>query len=1794
MTTAQDVITGYDNLELMYTSDHTQIYKAVDADANPIILKVLRNQHPSIEELLRFRNQYTLGQQLDHPGLIPMGALVPYGNSQALAMDDVGGQSLAQHIKQQPSKVLPLTTVLSIAIQIAEILHYLGQRRVIHKDIKPANVLINPDSNQIWLIDFSIASLLPKETQEIKNPTGLEGTLAYLAPEQTGRMNRGIDYRADFYSLGVMLFELLAGELPFTQSDPMSLVHSHLAKQPPSICEIAEDLPASVGAIVHKLMAKNAEDRYQSALGLKHDLETCLHQLKEKASVEPFEIGQKDSCDRFTIPEKLYGRESEVAALLAAFDRVAAGQTEMMLVAGFSGIGKTAVVREVHKPITRQQGYFIKGKFDQFNRNVPLSAFVQALRDLITQLLSENDQQLAQWRSHILEAVGENGQVLIEVIPELSQVIGSQPPVSELSGIAAQNRFNALFQKFIAVFTTDQHPLVMFLDDLQWADIASLQLIKLLMQDQGHLLLLGAYRDNEVSPTHPFMLALDELHEAGTSINTITLEPLLETQVNQIVADTLGCQLAVSQPLSELIYQKTQGNPFFTNQFLNGLYKAGHIAFDYRTNTWQCDIVQVRSLALTNDVVAFMADRLQQLPSHTQEILKLAACIGAQFDLDTLAIVSEQPQTKVATALWKALQEGFVIPTAETYKLFQSGSDDEQTQFDITVPYKFLHDRVQQAAYSLIPADQQRATHLKIGRLLLARVSPSDREEKLFDIISHLNTGKSLISQPLERTELSQLNLAAGKKAKASTAYSAAVDYFTTGIELLPEDCWQSHYALTLNQHESMAEALYLDGDFEQLETIANTLLSATRSLLDQIATYEIKIQAHISQNQMTEAVQLALNVLRQLDIRIPTAPNKARTLLDLAKNKIILAGKSMQDLENLPAMSDPKKLAATRILSSSLSAAFIGAPNLFPLLVFQQVNLSVQYGNTPLSAFAYAWYGAILCGALTDIDAGYEFGQLALKMLEKFPNPSIYCKTTFVVASFVAAWKYPLKQTIPRLHEAYASGIETGDLEYAGWTATLWGIHSYWMGKTLIDMDRGLQNYAAAAVQHKQTNAVVYLNIHRQAVLNLMGQSDQPQLLEGACYSETENVTAQKAAGDRTGLFFSYLYQLHMRYLFNDFAGALATVDKLKPYEEAGMGLINNVHIYLFDSLTRLALYDQSPKAEQAALLRQVASNQKKLKRWAHFAPMNVRHKFHLVEAERQRCLSNYQAAADLYNEAIAGAMENVYIQEAALANELAAKFYIAWDKPKAAAGYLQAAHGAYVLWGAKAKTDQLESAYPDLLGSILRQSASPNLRSFDTVSNTQSINLSRQALSTQTLNEALDLTAILEASQSLSSTMYLDELLGQLAQIVLQNSGGDLCTLVLPDADNNWRVEAIATPEAVKLCSEPLENNQQLPAKLIHYVKNTRALVLIDNLKTDLPVLDSYTAQKQPKSLLCLPLLNQGQLIGLLHLENQLASYVFTRQRIHLLEFLCTQAAISLKNAQLYQRSQAYAQQLETSQIQLVKNEKMSALGNLVAGVAHEINNPVSFLKGNISPAKDYISDLFGLIDLLLEEIPTLSEDIEEEIEEIDLDFIRKDLPDLIGSMLLGVNRIENISNSLRTFSRADKDEKTKFYLHEGIDSTLLILRHRLKDNEQRPAIEIIKNYGDLPMVQCFPGQLNQVFMNILANGIDAIDETLQNKSFAKAKECSHHITITTGLSTDSTQVYISIQDSGAGIPEAVRQRIFDHLYTTKAVGKGTGLGLAIAQQIITENHSGSISVSSESGAGTTFTITLPVAEA
>ncbi|MDP8935555.1 MAG: serine/threonine-protein kinase PknK, partial [Cyanobacteriota bacterium] len=1052
---------------------------------------------------------YTIAKNIENSGIVKHLSLEVYRNGFALVMEDFGGISLAEYITNDAWKIQgkftsDLQKFLQITIQICSCLEAIYHSHIIHKDIKPQNIIINPKTQEIKLIDFSISSLLPRENQEIKTPNILEGTLAYMSPEQTGRMNRGIDYRTDFYSLGVTFYELLTGQLPFQSQEPMELVHSHIARQPIHPSALNPAIPQVLNDIVVKLMAKTAEARYQTAFGIKHDLEKCLKEYSNHGTIQRFELGSRDISERFVIPEKLYGRETEVLALLAAFHRVACPQensaaadlevsptssrephklprtatTEIILVAGFSGIGKTAVVNEVHKPIVQQRGYFIKGKFDQFRRDIPFSAWVQALQSFLRQLLTESVTQVQQWQAQILSALGDNAQVIIDVIPELELLIGKQPAVPELEPTPAQNRFNLLFQKFIRVFATKNHPLVIFLDDLQWADSASLKLMQLLLgEPEGqHLLLIGAYRDNEVSKVHPLMLTLSEIRNLGAGscsiqnsaidrptpiINQITLAPLSKIDLNCLVADALSSPIDRAVSLTELIFQKTKGNPFFSNQFLKKLHEDKLIYFDFtplpggKRGGWQCDITKIRELAVSDDVVDFMANQLQKLPINTQNIFKLAACIGSQFDLETLAVVCEKSQTDTAAHLWKALQEGLILPESEVYKFF--ADDGESPQLAVAncqLPtYKFLHDRVQQAAYSLIPGHAKQSTHLKIGRLLLSNTPENEKEYRIFDIVNHLNIGVELIVDRTERNQLASLNLIAGRKAKTSTAYAAAVDYLTIGINLLADDSWTNLYDLTIDLYVEAVEAEYLNTNFDLSHQLAEIVLSRSQNLLDKFRVYEAQIQSYIAQNQMKSAVDTGLQVLGMLGVSLETE---------------LPATVEISALANLPEINDAYKIAALRILCAIASAAYLASPELYPAVVFTMAHICSKYGNSAPASYAYACC-SLICEVTGEIELGYQYGQLSLQVLDRFSAKEFHSKVVMVYNACARHWKEPSRSTIPALLSAVQSGLETGDIEYACYSAMYLCIYSFFSGKDLTSVDKKYEQYLELMLSSKQ-----------------------------------------------------------------------------------------------------------------------------------------------------------------------------------------------------------------------------------------------------------------------------------------------------------------------------------------------------------------------------------------------------------------------------------------------------------------------------------------------------------------------------------------------------------------------------------------------------------------------------------------------------------------------------------------------------------------------------------------------------
>lgn len=1493
------LISGYQICTQIYGSANSLVYRGTrNHDNKAVILKVLRQDYPTPEKITRYKQEYKITQNLNLDGVITAYSLEKYQRTLAIVFDDFGGSSL--NLLMSSNKIR-LSDFLTISIKITESLSQIHTANIIHKDINPSNIVLNPGNGQLKIIDFGISTVLTRETPTIKNPNVLEGTLAYISPEQTGRMNRNLDYRTDFYSLGITLYELLTQQLPFNATDAMELVHFHIAKRPVPPDEVNPQIPKAVSNIVMKLLAKTVEERYQSAWGIKADLLECLTQLQTNGKILEFPLSRQDIPDKFQVPQRLYGRKQQIETLMSVFKRVSQGTTEMMLVTGYSGIGKSALVQVLYKPIASQRGYFISGKFDQFQGNIPYSAVVNAFSDLTRQLLTETEAQLKLWREKLLAALGANSQVIIDVIPQVELIVGKQLEVPKLPPPEAQNRFRLVFQNLIRVFSKPEHPLVLFLDDLQWADAASLQLMELLITDSNsqYLFLIGAYRDNEVNDAHPLLWSLDQIRKAGTIVNYISLSPLHLPDVNQLILETLKDSPERVKPLSELILAKTNGNPFFINEFLKSLYNEKLLEFDFNQGRWRWNLKQIQARSITDNVIELMTGKIQKLSELTQQVLQRSACIGNQFDLQTLAVVSEKSLKKTHNELREAIAEGLVLPLGDTYKSIEL--DEPQPADGLKVEYKFAHDRIQQAAYSLISAEERQAVHRQMGQLLLQNTELEKQAGKIFDIVNQLNLGIKLINNQFQRDELAQLNLIAGKKAKATAAYKPALNYFMAGVGLLSKNSWQEQYELTLALYVEAAEAACLCTYFDEMDRLASVVLRRAKTLLDKVKVYEVKIQACKAQNQMLQAVKTALAVLKLLRVRFPEKPNKLNILLGLLRTKLALAGKRIEDLIDLPEMTDRYKLAAMSILVRINVAAYTAVPELYPLILFKQVNLSVKHGNASESAGAYASYGVVLCGVVGDINSGYQFGQLALRLVDRFNAKHTKAGIIEAVSFHLRHWKEHVKETLEPLLEGYHSGLETGDIEGAAICAVVHSCHSFFIGKELVAIEQEMATYSKAMAQLGQETHLNYNEMIRQWVLNLIGQSENPCRLSGESYNEQSMLPLHQQANDRTAIYVLYLSKLLLCYLFSEYSQAVENAAIAEKYLDGATATAIVPLFHFYDSLAWLSVFPDAQKSEQKRILGKVSANQVKMKKWAHHAPMNYLHKFYLVEAERHRIVGQDAKAMDFYDQAIELGKKHEYLQEEALANELTAKFYLSKSKFNIAQVYMLNARYCYLKWGATRKVKDLDRQYPQLLYKM-SEATRTDIDTKDSV-------FSRNG-------EELDLTTIVKASQAISSEILLDKLLTKLLKIVMENAGAQKGYLILSKNKKLFiEVAGLLEPEQeISRQSIPVVSSQELPTTLINYTERTKEEVVLNEATAEVRFIhDPYINTQKPKSVLCMPILNQGKLISIIYLENNLTTGAFTSERLEILRLLCSQAAVSLENAQLYEQLDNHSRTLK-----------------------------------------------------------------------------------------------------------------------------------------------------------------------------------------------------------------------------------------------------------------------------------------
>jgi predicted ATPase/signal transduction histidine kinase len=1753
-------------------ADDTGLLVRGTLKGQPVLLRTPRDDYPPPDELARLKYGHEISASLEGAGTVRSLALLKHGSSAVVVMEDFGGVPL-QRVQAQANASLKVA--LEIGIRLAKVLGELHLRRIIHKNIHPSAILLHPRTWEVRLSHFDIASRLGSESLGILPPEKLEGNLAYISPEQTGRMNRSVDYRTDLYSLGVTLYELLTGQLPFPATDMMALVYSHLAVEPVPPHQVRPTIPQPLSAVVMKLLAKNAEERYQSAYGLSVDLKQCLEQLEASGTIADFRPGGQDVSATFRIPQKLYGREQEGAQLGAAFERISEeGRSELLLVTGYSGVGKSSLVNEIHLPLVRQRGYYGAGKYNQY-QNAPYAAWVQAFDGLCRQLLAESEEQLAQWRRRLQAALGANGRVVTDLVPQLELIIGPQPPVPVLGLTETHNRFNLMFQQLVAVCARQEHPLVLFLDDLQWADAASLELLQrvLLNPSIRHLLVLGAYRDNEIRAGHGLLSTLEEVRKQAAALTEISLRPLDLTSVHLLLADTMQrARDAEVDALAQLVFQKTQGNPFFLNQFVRSLNARGLLSFDPERGRWRWDLERIQREAITDNVANFMAEQLGSLPVPTQEVLKRAACIGNTFSLGLIAAISEQSPRQATEQLWDAVQAGLLLPLGNAYKYLPGEASQSASEASADVQYEFLHDRVQEAAYALMSEETRNRLHLRVGRLLLEELSEEQREASIFDIVNQLNQALELIDAPAERERLARLNLRAGLRAKASSAYKEALGYLQIGISLLDEAPWERQYELVLPLHRHRAECLYKVARYDEAEFGFDTIIERSHSLEEKTEMYILLMELYVSQGKYFEAIVPARRGFAMLGIPLPegleaTAAAVARERALLEEN---LRDRSIASLAELPEAADPVERARILYISRALGHAAYVHPDLFQLLTMMAVNRAVQYGHGPGSGTNYSLYAISLLGT-EDYARTFEFGELSLILGDRFDPLNERPLTLYDFATFLSPWLKPISTSLPFLEQAFQASVARSMFWYATISSMQLGISAQLggeeLGVQLARMQWHLDFYRRGGAQFHQSLCEVGAPTH--SILRLIHGTIPAGSLQ---YLEEDyllkNLPNPTIAAGFAVLLVRVAYLLELPEQRAALARAEAQVSIIH-------GWAARAEMTLYQGLLLARLHASASESERPQMERTLTANLESLQRLSTLCPENFLQKYRMLAAEWARLAGQDAQAMALYDAAIEAAAAHGITHEEALANELAARFYLERGRRKVARTYLEDARARYSRWGARAKVEQLERQYPELL------------RPHSQASGQASTSL-----------EGLDLGAVLKASQAISGEIVLSALHQKLMAVILENAGAQRGVLLLK-GDSPLTVEARqhkGTGVEVRVHEPAQPLAELLPEVLVRYVERTRERVVLHEARESPFQADEYIARQRPRAALCIPILKQARLVGTLYLENHLVAGAFTPERCKVLDLLSAQVAISLENARLYdtldqrvrERTQELRasneelaqtlQQLRKAQSQLVMKEKLASLGVLTSGIAHEIRNPLNFITN------------FALHSLdLADELTELATSQRERMDPMDaqqLDDIVTSLRESVGKIDEHGKRADSIVRSMLELSRSrSSGEQVQVPLNELVREYVRLAYTGLQSQYPSLQVSLQTQFDEsLQPVEVMPQEFGRVIINLLNNACYAADERgrIEGGGFTPVVHVS-----TRELGEG---VEIRVRDNGMGIMARLRKNIFTPFFTTKPAGQGTGLGLSISHEIIVQGHGGRLEFDSEEGQYTEFCVTLP----
>ncbi|MDW3651476.1 MAG: AAA family ATPase [Bacteroidia bacterium] len=1796
-------IPGYKLQELIREGLESSVYKAIHlANESTCIIKVLHSR----VGLQALRNEFELIQCLSD--LFPYSAWIDLEDRICLVRSFVEGTRLQEILK---SEEIGIDSFMAYARSISRQLGEIHGHGFIHRDLNPNNIIVTPEG-EVFIIDFDLSTRLDLQLFYQGNPENLRGTLPYLSPEQTGRMNRRVDYRTDFYALGATLYHMLCGKPMFESENPMELVHHHLAITPTSPHTIRPEIPLFLSRIVLKLLEKDPESRYQSVSGILHDLALFEKDLTQASTLDDHPLASKDVSSRFIIPDRLYGREEELELLKVSFEQVCSQRQRLLMVSGPSGVGKSALIGELYKPLAQSRGFFLKGKFELLQKNVPHFAWVQAFNQLADLLLSESEEVLESWRKRILKQMGPVVGVLVNMVPRFAQILGEQEEIPQNNSQEARSQFAYAMRQFMKAMASPKHPMVIFLDDCQWGDSASMELIKNLLADTDDhcLLLITAYRSNEVGVDHVYTQMLQELDKelASNFLGRedllepikIELKDLIEADIQSMCMDILSRSRREVEELAGLIYKKTRGNAFYTKRFLGALYENKQLRFSTTQAIWEWQLDAIRLSDATENVIELMGEQLMQLPEETLAVLQLASCDGTDFELGALALIQNEHLSKLEQALRPALLDGFIRPKQSL--LVQQG--DRNKPDSVNRNFSFVHDRILQAVYESIPEEKKARHHLSLGKYMLEHLSEELKRERLFDLVNQVNYSLQLDETEISKDHLLSLNFQAGKKALKATAFSQAYEYFSICQHLIPDGHWDSHYNLSLSLYQSLAEcaAIMVLGD--KLDEYHEQIVEHARDLLDTVDTTLLRVRyLYAAKNDFAQAGEEGLILLKKLGIEINAASGQEEIIAEMVQTQQVFANVEIENVFDLPEMTDKEKIASIRLLQAIISVVLFSNPNLFPIVILKSIRILLKYGMVASGQYALSSYAIIVLGTMGDLPSAKRLETLVHRLVrERYPLESREnSRALFSLGFGVKHWFSHLNESILLCRKCSQVSKEMGDVEYAGFNLNLSVQYPLLSGHPLSQVQAQILSALDSHRQMSQYMTASFLEVFMQAIENLMGESEEVLVLKGTSFDEEEKLKFYQEVGNYSGIANVFFLKTMIACLMNRPELSLALAPHMLPCLPAVMGAPYVPFYKYYLGVSYFMAAHVANGKEKKSILTDAEAVIAEFKSWAEFGPDNYASKYEHLLAEKLWIEGEYGEAREAMESALEKARAQKFTHEEALIWERLGRMMKSREKNIPAEHYLKQALEAYQKWEASAKIIALKEEFPEL-GQ--RNMGSSELESIKTTK-------SKSASSDYMQN--LDIQSVFKASTALASQINFDYLQESLMRIVLENAGAERGYLIMKEGDGFQLISQAQIGETgfkhFKI-SLPMDSERNLAISVLNFVLKSREFVVLNDAQSDSRfIADGYLKSGAVKSLLCLPIVHKSEVKGALYLENNLTTDAFQKERVEVLQLLSGQIAVSLENAALYEdleskvmertrevwtQSQQLAtqrdelaekndtlentlEQLKFAQSQLVQSEKMASLGQLSAGIAHEINNPVNFILSGINSLKLNLSEV--------QEIWTEMEKLEDNFNaeqmkkvtdlknELDYNYLMEEIEYLAESIQNGAKRTSEIVKGLRTFSRMDEDALKLADIHANLDSTLLMLHSQYKDK-----VSINKDYQQIPLIECYPGKINQVFMNILSNAIQAIPE-------------KGNIQISTRKVEEEVEILIS--DDGTGIPLEVQTKIFDPFFTTKDVGEGTGLGLSISMGIIND-HKGKIVIDSTPGKGSTFSIVLPIRQA